>query len=79
MHFGKPGAKRTQFGAKEGPGPGEYEPYKTGTDLIVENLNIQDGGDRTRFDSKIPRYHELVEREEQKKVWCIILVIVIGS
>ena len=57
-----------EFGGKEGPGPGEYEPYKSGAELVVEHLNIPEGNDHARFDAKIPRYHELVVKEEEKKV-----------
>ena len=71
VHFGRLASKRTEFGGKDGPGPGEYEPYKAVADLVVENLNNPEGmGDRTRFDSRIPRYHEWVAKEQEKKVRC---------
>ena len=68
VHFGRQTGARTNFGGKEGPGPGEYEPYTVAANMIVENLNNPDGADRTKFDSKIPRYHEWVEKEEARKV-----------
>ena len=69
VHFGRLASKRTDFGGKDGPGPGEYEPYKASTELIVENLNNPEGHiDHTRFNSKIPRYHEWVTKEEERKV-----------
>ena len=62
-------SKRLEFGGKEGPGPGEYEPYRSVPETLVENLNNPDAAaDRTRFNSKIPRYHEMVAKEEEKKV-----------
>lgn len=64
-HFSKQTARRMDFGGKEGPGPGEYEPYKP-PELVVENLNMLD--DKQRFEARLPRYHELVVKEEEKRV-----------
>ena len=53
------------FSGKDGPGPGEYEAM--GDSALKENLNLKDE-DRRRFEAKLPRYHELVVTQEEKKV-----------
>lgn len=64
IHFSKQTSRRMDFGGKEGPGPGEYEPYKP-PEILVENLNVLD--EKQRYEAKLPRYHELVVKEEEKK------------
>lgn len=65
IHFGTMTSKRMNFGGKEGPGPGEYEPMvRQSTE--VEHANIPEA-DRKKFDAKLPRYHEVVVKEEEKK------------
>ena len=49
-----------------GPGPGDYEPYREAS-IRAENLNAQID-EQTRFEARIPRYHEAVQKEEEKKV-----------
>ena len=66
IHFGRVTAKRMAFSGKDGPGPGEYEPYdanKTG----IEHANMVDMP-KTSFQSKLPRYHEIIVEQESKKV-----------
>lgn len=66
VHWGKYSNKRTDFGGKEGPGPGEYNP--TGSNgSRAEHQHIRDE-DRKKYDARIPRYHEWVVKEEEKKV-----------
>ncbi|XP_070544297.1 sperm-tail PG-rich repeat-containing protein 2-like [Ptychodera flava] len=63
-HFGNRTSRRMDFGGKHGPGPGEYDPYRD-QNLQVENLNarvIEKG-----FDSKLPRYHEMIVQQEEKR------------
>ena len=68
IHFGKLTSRRMDFSGKEGPGPGEYEPYQPEVkQCVATNLNIPDE-DRRKFDAKLPRYHELVVKEEEKRV-----------
>ena len=57
------------FDGKAGPGPGEYDPYSQ-TDKGVELLNMAGASrDTSRaFESKLPRYHEIVVYQEEKKV-----------
>ena len=58
------------FSGSGGPGPGEYNPYDA-TPMEIENLNGSSAPTRdgTRsFNSKLPRYHEVVVIEEEKKV-----------
>ena len=64
-HFSKQTSRRMDFKGKDGPGPGEYEPYN-GPELIAENLNMPE--DKQRFEARLPRYHEVVVRDEEKKV-----------
>ncbi|KAL5018397.1 hypothetical protein ScPMuIL_004119 [Solemya velum] len=65
VHFGKLTAKRTEFGGKMGPGPGDYEPYR---DIPVkpENLNLVTD-EAAKFEAQIPRYHESIVKDEEKK------------
>ncbi|ESO83457.1 hypothetical protein LOTGIDRAFT_169322 [Lottia gigantea] len=66
VHFSKMTSKRSDFtGALYGPGPGDYEPYPQ-THTRVENSNIHDD-DPKRYDARIPRYHESVAIEQDKK------------
>lgn len=65
IHFGRQTAKRTDFSGREGPGPGEYEPYEP-PEATMEHTHIQ-GSEKTRPAAKLPRYHELVVQEEEKK------------
>jgi hypothetical protein len=58
------------FGGADGPGPADYEPFKP-QGVVVTNLNITEE-DKSRFEARIPRYHEAIEKEEEKKVWPII-------
>ncbi len=76
IHFGKLTSKRMDFGGKDGPGPGEYEPYRENAlmNLNVEHANIQASG-RQQMDAKLPRYHQLVVQEEEKKVISNITVL----
>ena len=66
VHWGKYSTKRTDFSGKAGPGPGEYE-VQPDSHTKAEHLNLRDG-DKAKFDAKLPRYHEWVVKEEEKKV-----------
>lgn len=48
-----------------GPGPGDYEPY-TNLQNRPENLNAVE--ESHRFEARIPRYHEAIAKDEEKKV-----------
>ena len=54
------------FSGKDGPGPGEYEPYRESQNKI-EHVNLRES-DKARFEARIPRYHEMVVHQEEKKV-----------
>lgn len=73
VHWGKYSTKRTDFAGKAGPGPGEYDPQYDIT-LRAEHLNLRDEEKSKKFDAKIPRYHEWVVKEEEKKVSCFLHV-----
>ncbi|XP_046567757.1 sperm-tail PG-rich repeat-containing protein 2-like [Haliotis rubra] len=66
VHFGKLTSKRVEFGGKGGPGPGEYEPYKEVPNK-PENTNIAEEERSVRYEAKLPRYHEAVVKDEEKK------------
>ena len=77
IHFGRQTSRRMEFGGKEGPGPGEYEPYKPAV-VQAQNINIHEE-EKVKFESRLPRYHELVVHQEEKKVQnttlkCVVLV-----
>ncbi|ELU09596.1 hypothetical protein CAPTEDRAFT_229364 [Capitella teleta] len=65
VHFGKLTSKRMHFVGKDGPGPGDYDPFKPSS-AVVTNLNLQEE-DRSKFEARIPRYHEVVVKDEEKK------------
>jgi len=66
VHFGKMTGKRSEIGGKLGPGPGEYEPY-TDVHIRAENLNAAPV-EQPKFESNIPRYHEAIVKDTEKKV-----------
>lgn len=65
-HFGALRAARIKFSGKTGPGPGEYNPFKdtNETDRSIIQLVNPDG---KKFESRLPRYHEIVVADEEKK------------
>ena len=67
MHFGRLASKRTEFGGKGGPGPGDYEPYKD-VQVKAENANIHDEEAAVRYEARIPRYNEAIIKETEKMV-----------
>lgn len=75
VHWGKYSTKRTDFSGKAGPGPGEYDPQHD-ISLKTEHLNLRGDEKNKKFEAKIPRYHEWVVKEEEKKV-CIRLFLLI--
>nr|XP_002131399.1 sperm-tail PG-rich repeat-containing protein 2 isoform X1 [Ciona intestinalis] len=64
VHFGTLRADRMKFGGKGGPGPGDYDPFKEKPQTDVAALINPDG---KVFESRLPRYHEIVVQEEEKK------------
>lgn len=67
VHWGKYSTKRTDFGGRGGPGPGEYDP-QADLKMKPDHLNMRDDEKNKKFDAKLPRYHEWVVKEEEKKV-----------
>ncbi|XP_041793901.1 sperm-tail PG-rich repeat-containing protein 2 [Chelmon rostratus] len=65
VHFGNMTGKRGEVTVGEGPGPGHYDPQ---IDLKThyENMNLQKE-QKSRAELIIPRYHELVPKQEEKK------------
>ena len=67
VHFGKLTSKRSDFTGKQGPGPGDYEPY-IDYQLQAENLNAKE--EPVRYEANIPRYNDQIIKDEEKKVGC---------
>ncbi|WAQ96592.1 STPG2-like protein, partial [Mya arenaria] len=65
VHFGKLTSKRTDFVGKPGPGPGEYEPYME-SQIQTENLNSINA-EKPKHEANIPRYHEAIVKDTEKK------------
>ncbi|XP_008285192.1 sperm-tail PG-rich repeat-containing protein 2 [Stegastes partitus] len=65
VHFGNMTGRRGEVLVKGGPGPGEYNPEIV-TETHYENVNLQ-RDQRGRAELIIPRYHELVPKQEEKK------------
>ena len=63
------------FDGRGGPGPGEYDPYAP----VEKGLELVNAAGPCRetsraFESKLPRYHEMVVQQEEKKVGLPILI-----
>ncbi|KAM8939999.1 sperm-tail PG-rich repeat-containing protein 2 [Pelodytes ibericus] len=65
VHFGKYSGKRTDFQFHEGPGPGEYDIDQESA-LHYENVNSKKE-DKKKYEPFIPRYHEVIALQEEKK------------
>ena len=67
IHFGKLSSKRTDFGGRGGPGPGDYDPYRE-VQMKAENANIHEEESTMRYEARIPRYNEAIVKDTEKKV-----------
>lgn len=76
IHFGKLTSQRMDFGGKDGPGPGEYEPYQQ-VEQVVEHAHLPTA-DRSKFQAWLPRYNDLIIKNEEKKVMRSSYYIYIG-
>ncbi|TNN63204.1 Sperm-tail PG-rich repeat-containing protein 2 [Liparis tanakae] len=78
VHFGSMTGKRSQAAVEEGPGPGQYYP-EIKLEIHSENVNLQKE-QRGRAELFIPRYHELVPKQEEKKATslCVSVVLLPG-
>ncbi|XP_054467525.1 sperm-tail PG-rich repeat-containing protein 2 [Anoplopoma fimbria] len=65
VHFGNMTGKRSEATVEEGPGPGQYYP-EIKLEMNCENVNLQKE-QKGRAELIIPRYHELVPKQEEKK------------
>ncbi|XP_075057610.1 sperm-tail PG-rich repeat-containing protein 2 [Mixophyes fleayi] len=65
VHFGKYSGKRTEFQNLDVPGPGEYEIDQESA-LHYENVNSKKE-DKKKYEPFIPRYHEVILLQEEKK------------
>ena len=66
IHFGNMTSQRLDFGGKDGPGPGEYDPGAR-VNTAIEHVNMQ-VVDKGRYEANIPRYHEVIVKNEERKV-----------
>nr|XP_019956531.1 PREDICTED: sperm-tail PG-rich repeat-containing protein 2 [Paralichthys olivaceus] len=65
VHFGNMTGKRGKETVEDGPGPGQYYPEIV-PETQYENMNLQKE-QKSRAELNIPRYHELVPKQEEKK------------
>ncbi|XP_055368110.1 sperm-tail PG-rich repeat-containing protein 2 isoform X2 [Betta splendens] len=65
VHFGNKTSRRSEGAVEEGPGPGQYNPEMI-PETHYENVNLQKE-QKGRTELVIPRYHELVPKQEEKK------------
>uniref|UniRef100_A0A8D0C2U8 Sperm tail PG-rich repeat containing 2 n=1 Tax=Salvator merianae TaxID=96440 RepID=A0A8D0C2U8_SALMN len=65
VHFGNLTEKRHQFKPHEGPGPADYDVIQESA-VHYENINIRKE-DQRKYDLYIPRYHEVIVLQEEKK------------
>ncbi|XP_067413496.1 sperm-tail PG-rich repeat-containing protein 2 [Emydura macquarii macquarii] len=65
VHFGNLTGRRSEFKAQEGPGPGEYDTTQESV-LHYENVNIKKE-DKKKYEPYVPRYHEEIVLQEEKK------------
>ncbi|XP_071974166.1 sperm-tail PG-rich repeat-containing protein 2 isoform X2 [Engystomops pustulosus] len=65
VHFAKYSGKRTEFENHDGPGPGEYDVDQESA-LHYENVNSKKE-DKKKYEPFIPRYHEVIVLQEEKK------------
>ncbi|TKS78626.1 Sperm-tail PG-rich repeat-containing protein 2 [Collichthys lucidus] len=65
VHFGNRTGKRVEVTVVDGPGPGRYDP-EMNLETHYKNVNLQKE-QKGRAELIIPRYHELVPRQEEKK------------
>ncbi|XP_033476361.2 sperm-tail PG-rich repeat-containing protein 2 [Epinephelus lanceolatus] len=65
VHFGNMTGRRGEVTVQEGPGPGQYYPEII-LEIQYENVNLQKE-QKGRAELIIPRYHELVPKQEEKK------------
>ncbi|XP_048364765.1 sperm-tail PG-rich repeat-containing protein 2 [Sphaerodactylus townsendi] len=64
-HFGSLTAKRHEFKPREGPGPADYDVNQESA-VYYENINIKKEGLKI-YDLCIPRYHEIMVLQSEKK------------
>ncbi|XP_061438931.1 sperm-tail PG-rich repeat-containing protein 2 [Rhineura floridana] len=65
VHFGNLTEKRHEFKPHEGPGPADYDVIQENT-VHYENVNIR-REDHKKYDLCVPRYHEVIVLQEEKK------------
>ncbi|KAM7392077.1 hypothetical protein PAMP_022713 [Pampus punctatissimus] len=65
VHFGNMTGKRSEVTVGKGPGPGRYYPEIV-PKTHYENVNLQKE-QKGRAELIIPRYHELIPKQEEKK------------
>lgn len=64
VHFGVMTSKRHQFRGRTGPAPCDYEAHKNTWKVSKDKIGID--SDKI-YESRLPRYHEIVTIDEQKR------------
>ena len=66
VHFGVMTSQRTQFKGRTGPAPCDYDPFQSS---IQTNQKPKLGvvGEGKVYESRLPRYHQLVTLDEQRR------------
>lgn len=59
IHFGALKSQRAPFQGKEGPAPGEYD--------VSASIELSHSAHTVKRQSKLPRYHEIITKDEEKK------------
>nr|XP_028599654.1 sperm-tail PG-rich repeat-containing protein 2 [Podarcis muralis] len=65
VQFGNLTEKRPEFKPREGPGPADYDVIPENA-VHYENVNIRKE-DQRKYDLYVPRYHEVIVLQEEKK------------
>ena len=60
IHFGALRSQRMAFGGQDGPGPGEYSPYKPKQQNDMVSVINPEG---KVFESRLPRYRRLLFKQ----------------
>lgn len=67
VHFGTMTSNRTQFKGKNGPAPCDYNTLLAQTWNSTDKDKIGSADENKIFESRLPRYHQIVQIEEKKR------------
>ena len=76
VHFSKYSSKRTNFGAKAGPGPGDYDTVEP-IHVDIEHYHMKNLAEK-KPELNVPRYPEAMLKNTEKEVgFCFSLIILL--